>query len=248
MYGKIYKWKKKKKKIKDKKCLEILLKRKIVVVTGVFLIGSIMLDPSAVKEEPGEFIVFFYFASTQFGTSTVPENIENIKKIKIEFSEKYKSASIKFVMVCLNHDFDKALKFIKKHGDWDEISIGKSFVNELALNLLNMSDIPKVPHILVFKYRHEKGNWNLPVIKKRELLADLAGDEEIQAWADKGFPLSFVKKPAASSMPDNNDFPNDGISDLIKKRRYRLCVIFGLENLQEIAVDLVKYFLTGGTK
>jgi len=191
--------------------------RKIVVVTGVFLIGSIMLDPSALKEEPEEFMVFFYFASIQFGSSSVPENIENIKKIKIEFSEKYKSASIKFVMVCLNHDFDKALKFIKKHGDWNEISIGKSFTSELALNLLNMSDIPKLPHILVFKYRHVKGNWNLPVIKERELLADLAGDEEIKEWEAKGFPLSLMKKPASSSMPDNNKLPNNKKSNSIKK-------------------------------
>jgi len=43
------------------------------------------------------------------------------------------------------------------------------------------------------------------------------GDEEIQEWAAKGFPLSFVEKPAASSKPENNKHPNDDRSDSIKK-------------------------------
>jgi hypothetical protein len=107
-------------------------------------------------------------------------------------------------MVCLNHDFDKALKFIKKHGDWDEISIGKSFANELALSLLNPSKNPKVPHIFVLKDKHKKGKWSLPLIKERELMVDLAGDKQIHEWAAKGFPLPFPKEPIVLSQSETN--------------------------------------------
>lgn len=178
------------------------MKREHAVVLGLLVIGGFFLNSTAIKEENKEDMVFIYFASTQFGTCIDPESIERIKNIKTEFAEKYKKASIKFIMVCLDSDFDKALKFIKKNGDWDEISIGKSFSNELALNLLNQSEIPKVPHIFVFKNRQEKGKWNLPLIKERELMVDLAGEVQIKEWIENDYPLPFRKKPAESSQPE----------------------------------------------
>jgi len=184
------------------------MKREYSVFLGVLLIGSFFLNLTFIKEEFKETLVFYYFASTQFGTCTAPESIERIKNIKTEFSEKYSESSIKFVMVCLNHDFDKALKFIKKHGDWDEISIGQSFANELALTLLNPSEIPKVPHILVFKDRHKKGKWNLPLIKERKLMVDLAGEEQIKEWVEKDYPLPFRKEPMALSQSENSNPSN----------------------------------------
>ncbi|MBD3414918.1 MAG: hypothetical protein GF421_10870 [Candidatus Aminicenantes bacterium] len=189
------------------------MKREYAAVIGFLVIGGFFLNSTAIKEENKVDMIFLYFASTQFGTCTDPESIERIKNIKTEFSEKYREASIKFVMVCLNHDFDKALKFIKKNGDWDEISIGKSFSNELALNLLNQSEIPKVPHIFVFKSRQEKGKWNLPLIKERELMADLAGKEQIKGWAEKDYPLPFRKEQTELTQTDPIKPPNYDKSD-----------------------------------
>lgn len=184
------------------------MKRQYAAVLGLLVIGGFFLNPAAIKEKNKEAMVFIYFASTQFGTCMAPESIERIKNIKTEFSEKYREASIKFVMVCLDSDFDKALKFIKKNGDWDEISIGKSFSNELALNLLNQSEIPKVPHIFVFKNRQEKGKWNLPLIRERELMVDLAGEVQIKEWIENDYPLPFQKEPAESSQPETIRFSN----------------------------------------
>ncbi len=178
------------------------MKREYAVILGLLVIGGFFLNSSAIKEERKGDMVFIYFASTQFGTCTNPESIERIKNIKTEFSKKYRETSIKFVMVCLDSDLDKALKFIKKNGDWDEISIGKSFSNELALNVLNQSKIPKVPHIFVFKNRQEKGKWNLPLIKERELMVDLAGEVQIKEWIENDYPLPFRKEPAESSQPE----------------------------------------------
>lgn len=178
------------------------MKREYAVVLGLLVIGGFFLNSTAIKKESKGDMVFIYFASTQFGTCTAPGSIERIKNIKAQFSEKYREASIKFVMVCLDSDFDKALRFIKKNGDWDEVSIGKSFSNELALNVLNQSEIPKVPHIFVYKNRQEKGKWNLPLIKNRELVVDLAGEAQIKEWVENDYPLPFRKEPAESSQPE----------------------------------------------
>jgi hypothetical protein len=180
------------------------MKRAYAVLAGVFLIGTFFLNTAVTKDEAKEIIVFYYFASTQFGYYAAPENIEKIKKIKTEFSEKYKKTEIKFVMVCLDDNLEKGLKFIRKHGYWDEISIGKSFGNELALNYLNISKIPKVPHILVFKDLHKTGKWNLPVIKERNLIVDLAGAEQIEEWIQQKYPLPFRKNSDESAPSENN--------------------------------------------
>jgi len=181
------------------------MKRAYAVLAAALLIGSFFVNSAVTKDEAKEIMVFYYFASTQFGYCTASENIEKIKKIKTAFPEKYFKAEIKFVMVCLDDNFKKGLKFIKKHGYWDEISIGNSFRNELALNFLNISKIPKVPHILVFKGLHETGKWNLPVIKERKLIVDLAGAEQIEEWIRQEYPLPFRKEPDESPPPENNN-------------------------------------------
>jgi len=91
------------------------------------LIGSFFLNSAVTEDEAKEIMVFYYFTSTQLGYCSLPENIEKIKKIKTEFSEKYDKTKIKFFMVCLDDNFKKGLKLIRKHGYWDEISIGNSY-------------------------------------------------------------------------------------------------------------------------
>lgn len=59
------------------------------VLTGTMLIGSFFLNSAVTEDEAKEIMVFYYFASTQFGYCSLPENIEKIKKIKTEFSKKY---------------------------------------------------------------------------------------------------------------------------------------------------------------
>jgi len=172
------------------------------VLAGAMLIGSFFLNSDVTEDEAKEIMVFYYFASTQFGYCSLPENIEKIKKIKTEFSEKFDKTKIKFVMVSLDNDLEKGLKLIRKHGYWDEISIGKSFRNELALNYLNKSKIPKIPHILVFKDMYETRRWNLPIIKERKLIVDLAGAEQIEEWIQQEYPLPFRKEPDTSSYTE----------------------------------------------
>lgn len=172
------------------------------VFIGIFLLAIILPGYGSEEEEFEEILVVYYFGATNCGFCTAPENIKKIKKIKTDFSAREKGLYAKFVMVCMDEDIKEGLKFIKKYGYWDEISIGGFYKNELALSVLNRARIPGVPHILVFQDTLARGRWNIPVLKKRMLLADLVGGKEIEDWIEEGYPLSSnkVSDPASSAV------------------------------------------------
>jgi len=166
------------------------MKRAISILVGFFLLFTICASLGFVQDKSKETLVVYYFGATSCGYCNVPENIEKIKKIKTEFSVKYKDSNIKFVMVCMDENIEEGLKFIKKYGYWDEISIGKFYNNELALNYLNKTEIPGVPHVIVYKdILIKKEKVSVPVIKERKLLVDLVGGTQIGNWINNDYPL-----------------------------------------------------------
>jgi hypothetical protein len=162
------------------------------VVAGLLLLVGVVTDSDFQREQTEEYLVVYYFAATDFGFCTASENIEKIKKIKVDLTTKTKSQRLKFVMVALDENIEDGLKLINKYGTWDEISAGSRFRNELALAHLNRSEIPVVPHLLVFKEVISAGKWNIPVVLRRERLADLAGSEQIAGWMEKGCSLPYI--------------------------------------------------------
>ena len=137
-----------------------------------------------------EAFVVYYFGATNCGYCNIPANIEKIKQIRNEFFKKYPDFNTKYVFVCMDKNIEEGLEFIKKYGYWDEISIGSFYNNELALNFLNTTKIPGVPHVMVYKDIYMKiEQFSVPVIKERKLLIDLVGGTQIGNWIDKGYPL-----------------------------------------------------------
>jgi hypothetical protein len=166
------------------------MKRATSMVVGFFLLVTICTGFGLTQNESKEVYVVYYFGATSCGFCNMPENIEKIKRIKIEFSEKYPGYNIKYVMVCMDRNIEEGLKFIKKYGYWDEISIGAFYNNELALNYLNRTEIPGVPHVMVYKdLLMKKKEMSIPIIMERKLLADLVGGNQIGKWIDSGYPL-----------------------------------------------------------
>lgn len=166
-----------------------------VIMAVLLIFGAIVLDSETQsetqKDKEEEVLVVYYFGATNIGFCILPENIAKIKEIKTDFPGKFEDSKIKFVMVCLDEDINDGLKFIKKYGFWDEISIGRAYHNELALFTLNRISTPEVPHIFVFKDRLSYGKWKLPVTKRRDLLVDLAGEERIDEWINKRYPVPY---------------------------------------------------------
>lgn len=166
------------------------MKRAFSKVVGFFLLVTIYIGSGSTQNISKEIYVVYYFGATSCGFCNIPENIERIKRIKIEFSEKYSDCNIKYVMVCMDRDIEEGLKFIKKYGYWDEISIGAFYNNELALNYLNKTEIPGVPHVMVYKdLLMKKKEISIPIIMERKLLVDLVGGTQIGDWINSGYPL-----------------------------------------------------------
>jgi len=166
------------------------MKRVISMVVGFFLLAAIHTASGSTQNKSKEVYVVYYFGATSCGFCNVPENVEKIKKIKVDFSKRNPDLNIKYVMVCMDKGIEAGLKFIKKYGHWDEISIGSFYNNELALSYLNKTDIPGVPHVMVYKdLLIKKEKMSVPIIKERKLLVDLVGGIQIGRWIDSGYPL-----------------------------------------------------------
>lgn len=156
----------------------------VILVLGLTLPGKVALQQTA-----KEAFVVYYFGATSCGYCNIPANIEKIKQIRNEFFKKYPDFKTKYVLVCMDKNIEEGLEFIKKYGYWDEISIGSFYDNELALNFLNTTKIPGVPHVMVYKDIYLIEQFSIPVIKERKLLIDLVGGTQIGNWIDKGYPL-----------------------------------------------------------
>ena len=141
--------------------------------------------------EQEESLVFMFFSSTKCAHSTNEENIDAMKNIKQEFTEKYARYDIKMLMVCFDNPFEESLALVNRYGDWDEISLGQRYKNELALRDLNESMLPAVPHLIIYKdaYQPSERLKSIKIISTRKKLVDLIGFQQINEWKMKGFPL-----------------------------------------------------------
>ncbi|MFC2168414.1 hypothetical protein ACFLRW_05455 [Acidobacteriota bacterium] len=175
------------------------MKRFGTIVLGIGLVLCFFLNLNAQRQQSEDILVFYYFGSTNIGFCTAVENIEKIKRIREELPLKDINIRMKFVLVCLDEDMETGLKFVKKYGQWDEISIGGAYRNELALNYLNTTEVPSIPHIIVFLNTITTGKWNIPILKKKKILIDLAGEKQIGDWIEQDYPLSLYKNSKAKT-------------------------------------------------
>lgn len=161
--------------------------KRILLSLPILLFGLSVHSQKDIQEQ----YVIYYFGATDCGYCNEAENIVNIKKIKSEFSQKYPEAQTKYVMVCFDNDIEQGLKFIQKYGYWDEISIGQRYLNDTSLGVLNETEVPGLPHIVVYKNEYAKHpQFSVPTIKRKVALVDLVGGSQINAWIGGGYPLS----------------------------------------------------------
>ena len=144
------------------------MKRLGLIFLGIGLVLFSFSNLNSQRKQSEDILVFYYFGSTNIGFCTAAENIEKIKRIREDLPLKYNNIRIKFVLICLDEDMEAGFKYVKKYGQWDEISIGDAFRNELALNYLNTTEVPSIPHIIVFLNTITIGKWNIPIPKKKK--------------------------------------------------------------------------------
>ena len=152
------------------------------------LILSLLLSPILPKaldiSEQKKF-TFYYFGASDCGYCNIVENIVLMKKIKRQLTKEL-DGQIKFVIVCFDNDISSGLDFVQKYGKWDEISIGQRYFNEIALQTLNNTKIPGLPHVVVSEDSY-KLVGTIPILLERTIVVDLAGFKQIRGWADKNY-------------------------------------------------------------
>ena len=176
------------------------MKRLGLIFLGISMVLFSFSNLNSQRKQSEDILVFYYFGSTNIGFCTAAENIEKILRIREDLPLKYNNIRMKFVLVCLDEDMEAGFKYVKKYGHWDEISIGDAFRNELALNYLNTTEVPSIPHIIVFLNTITIGKWNIPILKKRKILVDLAGEKQIGDWIKQDYPLSLYKNSRTKTL------------------------------------------------
>ena len=121
----------------------------------------------------------------------VPENIHLVRQVKARLPSAYPDLVVKFVLVYLDHDFDRAREFAGKYGVWDEISIGSVWFNELAQLYLASSKAAAIPHVMVFSdsdaFDPVRGRGHY--LKRTLLVGDYIVGPELNEWLQHGVPL-----------------------------------------------------------
>ncbi|MFA8342676.1 MAG: TlpA family protein disulfide reductase [Rhodothermaceae bacterium] len=158
--------------------------RKIVLIFFCCVIISIY-------GKNNETIVVFYFGSNSCGFCDNIDLIKSVKKIRTELPNIYPEIKIKFVQVCMDENIEEGIKFLKKYGYWDEISIGSHYQNELVLAYLSKTKIAGVPHLII--YNDKYSNSSTPVIIKRKIILDKVGVKQIVRWVEDKFPLNMAR-------------------------------------------------------
>ena len=96
-------------------------------------------------------LVLYYFGASGCPPCNAPENVELIKQVKARLPAAHPDLLVKSVLICLDHDFERARDFAAKYGAWDEVSVGSNWFNELTQHYLAKSKANAIPHVMVFR-------------------------------------------------------------------------------------------------
>ncbi len=130
----------------------------------------------------------FYFGGSDCSFCMNPTEIANINALRRDLPKLYPQRRFKFVLVVMDEDISRGIKYLQKYPGWDEVSIGSRYNNELMLAHLNETKLPGVPHLMVFRDGLTTRR-SVPLLKTRTLLAELVGGHQIQHWMQSNYPL-----------------------------------------------------------
>jgi hypothetical protein len=132
----------------------------------------------------------FYFGGSDCGYCVMERNVQNIKTMKEQLPSIYPARKFKFVLVVMDEDIQRGIKYSSKYPGWNELSIGMFYHNELMLAHVNKTKLPGVPHIMIYEDSFAIGDYNVPTISKRKSIVELVGANAIDEWIKDGYKLA----------------------------------------------------------
>lgn len=142
----------------------------------------------------GRELVMIYFGALSCAPSNHPDLPEAVESIKLRLKEiaSADGASFSAVGIALDDRAEQGLKYLKKFGEFDEISSGRAWANALALDYM-WGDVPVsaiTPQIAVYRriLHSPRTNPRRPrfAATNAEFITAAAGTEEIMEWSANG--------------------------------------------------------------
>ena len=156
-----------------------------ILITALMVLSSSAFSQDSLKSV----VSVFYFGGSDCPYCVDARNVRHINEMRAQMPKTYPDSTLKFVLVVMDKDIKGGLRYAGKYPNWNEVSIGGFYNNELMLEHVNVTHLPGVPHIIVYHDLLKTGKYNIPTIQKRDLLVDLVGESAIASWIVKGYQL-----------------------------------------------------------
>jgi hypothetical protein len=138
-------------------------------------------------------LVFYYFGASDCAPCIQAENVKAIRGAKEQAARKHPEFVTVSVGVSFDTDYNAGLAFLKKYGEWDEISIGGGFYNQLWLQSAPPSSMAAIPHVLIFLDRDGYSQQRYHYTAKRTLVGEYMDFIALQEWIARGCPLWLLE-------------------------------------------------------
>ncbi len=164
--------------------------------------GSVgLMEPSYTPRhtaQTGNQLVMVYFGSSNCARSNGKQLQKDVENIKLGLEEKAVRDGWSFmaVGVAVEWSVPDGIDYLRKFGEFDQVSAGYSWANSLAMKYF-WTDIPGIaatPQILVLSRsltvpeRGEIGSFYS--VEGERIAARKVGTEEMRQWIENGLPLA----------------------------------------------------------
>jgi len=170
------------------KCCSLLL---VLIASPSFGQDSASNSQSS-SDSVSTIVSVFYFGGSDCTFCVMPKEIASINVLRRELPKMHPEERFKFVLVVMDTDIRKGIGYVRKYPNWDEVSIGSFYNNELMLEHVNGTKWPGVPHLLIYRDTLAKRpDFAVPRLCARTLLGECVGGSKIQLWIKDGYPLQY---------------------------------------------------------
>jgi len=166
----------------------------LVLLAGLLLWGGLIHSRTVNRSERSyegkdSAYVVIYVASATCGICTKPSVMEAVSQIPALISRH--DVPARYVFVSMDMLDGEGWKFAKRHGIWDEVSIGGRYYNEVLLSSFNDVEgiTPGVPQVVIYKDEYSLDALNIPRLKQRVLIKSILGEKGIIRWVQQGCSL-----------------------------------------------------------
>jgi hypothetical protein len=177
----------------------------VALVVLAVLLGQRAVAPFAATDEerpaPGNELVLVFIASPTCAAATDDSFPSALRAIRDTVTSIAASRGVEAVMlgVGIGGSVRSSLEFLDQFGPWDEVSVGRGWLNTAAVRFIwdTHAGNGGVPQVLVMARRFARGPFDNSVLLQHEqLLARKVGLGEIYRWVERGAPIPRVG-PAA---------------------------------------------------